>query len=117
MSRANIHDLKNNFGQSLTPCHTNLSGGASMVSPGASAHLRVFKVVCEAPTDMSAAQTVQIQDGTSGDIMHTFSVPLLGQSVLDLGSRSLQFDTSVHLTGAEENVQVTIFYDERPDRN
>lgn len=117
MSRANIHDIKNNFGQSLVATHTNLSGAASLATPAAGEHLRVFKIVCVAPTDMVAAQTVQVTDGDAGAVLHTFAVPLLGESILDVGSRFLQFSNSVSFTGATENVHVTVMYDTRPDRN
>lgn len=117
MSRANIHDIKNNFGQALVSVNTNLSGAASLATPAAGEHLRVFKILCVAPTDMVAAQTVQVTDSDTGAVLHTFAVPLLGESVLDLGSRFLQFDSSVSFTGAAENVHVTVMYDTRPDRN
>ncbi len=116
MSRANIHDIKNNFGQSLISVHTNLSGAATLAVPDAEHSLRVFKIICVAPTDMAAAQTVQITDGT-GAALHTFAVPTSGESVLDLGSRFLTFADSVNFTGATENVHVTVMYDVRPDRN
>ena len=55
MSRANIHDIKNNFGQALASVNTNLSGAASLATPAAGNNLRVFKIRCVAPTDMVAA--------------------------------------------------------------
>lgn len=113
MSRSLVNDIKNNFGQPLASVHTNLSGGASLASPASGQHLRVFKVLCTAPIGMSSAQTIVLEDGFDTGVRHTFPVPVDGQSELNLGSRSLRFDTSVCLTGPDENVLVTVFYDSR----
>ena len=117
MSLANVHDIKNNFGQALVSAHTNLSGSATLASPDSGASLRVFKIICVAPTNMAAAQDIVLINGDSGAIRHTFAVPLLGESVLDMGSRFLRFSNSVSFTGATENVHVTVLFDARLDRN
>ncbi len=114
MSRAQVHDIKNNFGQGLTPAHTGFSGGVSLVGPASGRHLRVFKIVMNGPADQASAVEIELQDGT-GAVMHTFPVAANGKSEVDFGSRHLRFNTAVRFTrgtGQDDLVFASVFFTE-----
>lgn len=114
MSRSQVHDIKNNFGQGLTPAHTGFSGGVSLVGPASGNHLRVYKIQINGPADQGSAAEIEVQDG-SGSIMHTFPVKASGEASVDFGSRYLRFDTAVRFTrgtAIDDLVFGSVFYTE-----
>lgn len=117
MSRANVHDIKNNFGNALTPASTLFSGNISLAAPSAGRHLRIFKVIATGPVNLGNDVELEMRDGSSGSVLHTFGFGAKDAPELDLGSRFIQIDSGIHFTrpagGQQDEVYVSVFYKEQ----
>jgi hypothetical protein len=111
-SRTARNELKEFFGGPLSTWASNFSAEASLVSPGAGNHLRVFQVTLTAPGANSTELGVEIRDGAN--MRALLYVPAGGVRYLKFDGRYLEINTALRIThaGTVEDLAVFVGYKE-----